>query len=1168
MCGIIAVLRNRSARPVPQLAPLRDRLDEALARLELAVAGSGGPAWPDEELTAVAGLLEAVDRELRGPPGVACLLTVAGGADQVADRGAALSAVLDDFEERLDTGKVGSSPSQLEAVNAVLVRLRDVSWALGRDRPGTARAVARLAGGATPGVVPGEVLPAALDGFWSVQVALSALDRLEVRGRDSAGIHLLVTGHGIDLQQPEIAAMLGPRATDPLFTSMAVRTPNGDLSLVYKAAAEIGELGDNTRALRGAISTDPLLHLALANPSAEVTVVGHTRWASVGIISEANAHPVNGEECGDSAPGPYVVAAVNGDVDNYANLRDTEGLAIAPEITTDTKVVPVLVSRRLAQEVPLAEAFCRTVSRFDGSVAIALSAAGSPDELHLALRGSGQSLNVGLAEDAFIVASEAYGVVQETSSYLRMDGETTPSSSSGAAAGPGQVIVLDRRRAGTLAGVRRLTYDGAPLPVAPGEVRIAEITTRDIDRAGFPHFLLKEITEAPHSLRKTLRGKIATDDQTGQLFAQVGPAALPPALIARLAAGTITRICVIGQGTAAVAGQSLATVLAASLPTRLITVQAILATELSGFALRDDMADTLVIAVSQSGTTTDTNRTVDLVRNRGAFVVSIVNRRNSDLVEKSDGVLYTSDGRDVEMSVASTKAFYAQVAAGFLLALDLARQLAGRDRAGAARADRLLRALRELPDAMEEVLATREAIAAAAGSVAPYRRHWAVVGNGPNRVAAAEIRIKLSELCYNSIACDGTEDKKHIDLSSEPMILVCATGLAGPTADDVAKEVAIYRAHRAAPVVIASRGEAGRFAAALHTIEVPAADPEVAFLLSAMVGHLFGYEAALAIDAQARPLREAKAAIEGALGPPSGGLVTAGDGLLVLVRPALEAATATFFSGLRSGAYNGALEAATAVQVASLLRYATGALPIEGYEVEYGKVGTPSAIVADLMTALTTAAGELTRPVDAIKHQAKTVTVGISRSEDALLKVPLVAETLATGVGLDCLSYRALRALAALDPAVVTVEGYTRYRIDGDVAAGATLEVVDRGGISLGIASRTERDPRLLGTKHHVASEREVTVARGGRDGRSLILIPETKANAVTGMTLLHIALHDYLDPPCARQVLSGYRNRYAALSDAVTETEPSFDDERLGSVPLLELLTDPVYVLAGRWQR
>jgi len=1162
MCGIIAVLRRRSSRLAPQLEPMLDRLDEAIARLQGAVAGYDGLSGRfGEELLALAPALEALDGELRGPPGVACLLSVAGGADQVADRGRILTAVLDDFEECLDAGKVASPPAELEAVNAILVRLRDVSWAIGRDRPGTARAVLALAGDA-----PDVPSAAALDALWSVEVALSALDRLEVRGRDSAGIHLLVTGHGVDLQRPEVESMLGARVGDPLFTSMAARAPHGHLSLVYKAAAEIGELGDNTRALRAALRTDPLLRMALASPDAEVTVVGHTRWASVGLISQANAHPLNSEERHVLGPeAPYVVAAVNGDVDNYLDLRDHDGLALAPEITTDAKVVPVLVSRQLGRGIPLDEAFAQTVSRFDGSVAIALSAAGAPDELHLALRGSGQSLNVGLAEDAFIVASEAYGLVQETSSYLRMDGEATPAAAS---AGPGQVVVLDRRQAGTIAGIRRSTYDGTMLSVEPHEVRFAEITTRDIDRRGFPHFLLKEISEAPHSFRKTLRGKILTDDLTGQMFAQVGPAALPPALMARLAAGTITRICVIGQGTAAVAGQSMATALATALPSRSITVIAMLATELSGFAMTDDMSDTLVIAVSQSGTTTDTNRTVDLVRHRGAFVVAIVNRRNSDLVEKSEGVLYTSDGRDVEMSVASTKAFYAQVAAGFLLAIDLARQLGGGDRAQAARADRLLRALRALPDAMEEVLAERGAIAAAANSLAPYRRHWAVVGNGPNRVAAAEIRIKLSELCYNSIACDGTEDKKHIDLSSEPLILVCATGLAGPTADDVAKEVAIYRAHRAAPIVVASRGEAARFAAALHTIEVPVVEPEVSFVLSAMVGHLFGYEAALAIDALARPLREAKAVVEAALGPPGALSISADDALLALIRPQLAAATNAFFSGLRSGAYNGPLEAATAVQVASLLRYATGVLPVEGYEVEYGKVGTPSAIIADLMDALTTAAGELTRPVDAIKHQAKTVTVGISRSEDALLKVPLVMETLATGAGVDCLSYRALRSLVALDAAVAEVQGFTRYRIEGDLAAGATLEVVDRGGVSLGIPSRTEHDPRLLGTKHHVAEEREVTVARGGRDGRSLILIPETKANTVTGLTLLHVAFHDHLAPEMARQVLSGYRNRYAALADAVTETEPSFDDSRLGTVPMLALLTEPVYVLAARWQR
>jgi glutamine---fructose-6-phosphate transaminase (isomerizing) len=616
---------------------------------------------------------------------------------------------------------------------------------------------------------------------------------------------------------------------------------------------------------------------------------------------------------------------------------------------------------------------------------------------------------------------------------------------------------------------------------------------------------------------------------------------------------------VVAQGTAAVAAQSVAASIKAALSSVPIRVDAVLATELSGFELADDMSDTLVIAVSQSGTTTDTNRTVDLVRSRGARVLSIVNRRGSDLVDKSDGVLYTSDGRDVEMSVASTKAFYAQVAAGVLLSQALAKHLGCCD---ARRSDRLLRALRTLPEAMEEVLGQRETIAAAASRLAPYRRHWAVVGSGSNRIAAEEIRIKLSELCYHSVACDGTEDKKHIDLSSEPLVLVCATGLSGATADDAAKEVAIFAAHKAGPVVVVDRGEEARFAAAPHVIVVPAVEPELAFVLSVMVGHLFGYEAALAIDAHAQPMREARSAIERL----ADGTLASGDAVLRALGPLLEAPAGQFFTRLRSGAYDGNLEAATAVRLASLLRYATGVLPVEGYELEYDRVGTPEAIVEDLAEALTDAIGELTRPVDAIKHQAKTVTVGISHSEDELLGVPLVASALGAGASVGRLSYRGLRTLAGLDLAVVDVEGFTRYRIEGDVAAGATIEIVGRGGIAVELPSRTDTDNRLLGAKHRAAQEREVTVAVGARDGRSLILVPEADAGVICGMTLLHVQFRESLSAADTRRVLEGYRDRYAALVDAVTETEATFSDELLERTPLLDVLTLPVRVLAEQW--
>src|SRR6266540_2529353 len=956
----------------------------------------------------------------------------------------------------------------------------------------------------------------------------------------------------LDLNDPAIALLLEERR-DPLFGSRAVRNVGGCLSFVYKAAAEIGEVGDNTASLRAAIRDDEFLHLAVAAETAQAVVLAHTRWASVGIISEANAHPVNSEEVGH-VDGPYVVGALNGDVDNFADLEAIERLDVPTEMTTDAKVIPTLVSRRLAGGEDVDEAFRATVASLEGSVAIAAGAAEHPDRVLLALRGSGQALNVGLAEDMFVVASEPYGLVEETAIYLRMDGET-PADPQRPGATRGQIVTLDAGAAGDLSGVRRFAYDGTELPVSGDELQHAEITTRDIARGASPHYLLKEISEAPGSFRKTLRGRIAGDADS-RLAVDLGPESLPAAVRARLSDGTLRRVVVIGQGTAAVAGQSLAAALRDA--TSNLLVDSMPATELSGFALRPDMHDTLVVAISQSGTTTDTNRTVDLVRARGAAVVAIVNRRNSDLVEKSDGVLYTSDGRDVEMSVPSTKAFYSQLAAGFVLALAIAQEAGPTDE---ARSHELLGALRELPDRMLEVIGDRDAIAGVAQRHAPAKRYWAVVGNGPNRIAASELRIKLSELCYKSIACDFTEDKKHIDLSAEPLVLVCASGLVGSNADDVAKEVGIYRAHQATPIVIATEGDS-RFSGAVETITVPAVHPALGFVLSTVAGHLFGYEAALAIDASARPLREARAAIEAAVSAGSG------DDLLGRLATGVHAPATGFFDGLRTGTYDGHLDASSAVRIASVLRYATGAAPLDSYQLELGKVGTPSTVVEDLTAALTQGIDELTRPVDAIKHQAKTVTVGISRSDETLLEAPLVQEVLGAGVARDSVSYRALRTLVDLDPAVEQVTGFTRYRIEGDVDGDtATLHVVDRGGIAANLPSRTDTDPRLIGTKHRVAYEREVTVARGRRDGRTLVIVPELKGNQTTGLTLLHVAFHPRLAPEVARGVLQGYRGRYAALKDAITETEPTFDDTRLADVDVVDLLTEPVYVLAERWR-
>jgi glucosamine--fructose-6-phosphate aminotransferase (isomerizing) len=1141
MCGIIAVLRHEADRSAAPVAELADRVS-ALSPL---LAAESVPS-PDT-LGDVAEELERIDAALRGVTGVRGMLADPAATVRLANGADELDALIGATERILDDPAVGVEPARLEAVNAALVRCRDSLWAVRRDRIRAAEGIGLLS--ADPPVGAG------LSVLLSLHQALSALDRLEVRGRDSAGVEVQLSGHGLRSDDPAVLTAVSERGAIS-FTNGSVRMVDGILVIAYKVAAEIGELGDNTRALRDAVRTDPLLARALGAEDVSGLVLGHTRWASIGIVSEPNAHP----QCSDSTKlldAPFSTAVLNGDVDNYAELIATEQLEVPSEITTDAKVIPMLHRRGMASGITATRSFLETVARLEGSVAVGAASTSEPGNLLLALRGSGQALYVGLMGDGYIVASEPYGVVEEADRYLRMDGET-PSDPANPTGSRGQVVELRSVGGGDLDGLRRFSYDGSELRLEDSDLVKAQITTRDIDRGEFPHYLLKEITDSPHSFRATLRGRLFERD--GHLKVVLGSDTLPSVVCDGLSTGRFQRVTVIGQGTAAIAGQSLAEHLTHLLVDTRVRVDALPATELSGFGMRADMSDTLVVAISQSGTTTDTNRTVDLVRSRGASVVAIVNRRSSDLTDKSDGVLYTSDGRDVEMSVASTKAFYAQVAAGFLLSYAIAEHVPGARKATEGEHQDLLRSLRDLPTLMERTLGTRPEVAAAAAMFAPTRRYWATVGNGLNAITARELRVKLSELCYKAIACDATEDKKHIDLSSEPLILVSAAGLVGSTADDVGKEVAIFRAHKAAPIVIATEGD-DAFGAALAVLEVPRSHARLAFVLATMVGHLFGYEAALAIDSLAAPLRAAHVAIDDAVGD------SHPRDLIDRLRPELFVHAAAFAEGLQAGRYDGSLEAATAVRLTGLFRYAIGMSQLDGFQMEFGKAGSPGVVLEDLSAALSAAIDELTRPVDAIKHQAKTVTVGISRSDESLLQVPLVLATFETGAGREAIPYSSLKSLAELDPAIEAVSGFTRYAIHGggDIET-ATVEVVARGGVSEGLRSRVEADPRLRGTKALVARERELMVARGRGDGRTVVIVPELRNSVPIGLVLLHVDLADRLTAATARSVLQGYRRRYQALRDAVTETH-DFDESLLGEQPVVDLLTVPILDLAERWR-
>jgi len=714
-------------------------------------------------------------------------------------------------EERLIEENASNFPtSEMEYINNSLTLMKDCAWALKRDILSNIDTILYLSGSDEKDKISRE----GFKKYKKINLLLNSLDRLEVRGRDSAGIQIAFSLKN----KGSLNKILKTLKRRGLYNNFLKRVSPGDLlggsihlsdntkkdggpslTFTYKKASITGKLGENGRFLRNAIRSDQILKAFINEDINSEMYLGHTRWASVGSINEENCHPIDNftlntemerssgiplpvKECPYYGRGAWSInVALNGDIDNYTSLRasmEVKGEDIIDNsVTTDTKIIPLQIEMYLYEGHDLKEAFRLAATTFEGSHAIVMQSNLEPKKVFLALKGSGQSLYIGLSDDKYIYSSEIYGLVELTPYFIKMDGENERIP--GDQRTKGQIFILNRDKKDPLDGINAFYYDGHPLKITEAHIQKAEITTRDIDRKDFPHYLLKEIFDAPSSVKKTLRGKYRISnnkDGSANVTFNLGGDIIPERLKASLLQGEIRNIFVIGQGTAAVAGAAIAEAFLRYLPKSQIKITAKKASDLSGFSLANNLYDTLVIAVTQSGTTTDTNRAVAMAKERGAHLIAIVNRRQSDITNKTDGVFYTSDGRDIEMSVASTKAFYSQIIAGYILALYLAQTLKTISDDLIAKE---LTCLEQAPKLMNKVIAKKERIKRSAWEIAKRKRYWAIVGSGLNKVAADEIRIKLSELCYKTISSDIVEDKKHIDLSSEPLIIVCAAGNPG-----------------------------------------------------------------------------------------------------------------------------------------------------------------------------------------------------------------------------------------------------------------------------------------------------------------------------------------------------------------------------------------------------
>ena len=202
--------------------------------------------------------------------------------------------------------------------------------------------------------------------------------------------------------------------------------------------------------------------------------------STIGEISEANCHPVDNKLDEKDVPLNGIIhTCLNGDIDNYLNLKaglKKQGLAQPAGISTDTKIIPLQIEQYLRQGHDVSESFRLAVNQFEGSHAISMHSDLAPGKLFLAQKGSGQAIFVGLTDEMYMPASEVYGFVEETSAYLKVNGEKIVEGIDGET--QGQIFILDQTSPGGLPGITALYYDGTPLVLTEADIKHSDIRIR------------------------------------------------------------------------------------------------------------------------------------------------------------------------------------------------------------------------------------------------------------------------------------------------------------------------------------------------------------------------------------------------------------------------------------------------------------------------------------------------------------------------------------------------------------------------------------------------------------------------------------------------------------------------------------------------------------------
>ena len=560
------------------------------------------------------------------------------------------------------------------------------------------------------------------------------------------------------------------------------------------ALLEPGEAGGADLRVRKAVGRVANLEAISPSEGSRATVgLAHTRWATHGAVTDANAHP----HTDDSGT---ICLVHNGIIENYASLKKylgDHGRTFRTE--TDSEVLATLISQLYEGDLEAAvQAALREVT---GAYAIAVVSTREPDTMVVARKGS--PLIIGIGSGEYIVASDGSAIIAHTSQAMTLDDYS--------------IVRL------TPDGLRTKTIDN--VEITP-QIMQLEIELGEIELGGYEHFMQKEIFEQPRALRNCMRGRI--DLHEGRVVLG-GLKSFEKELVRS------RRVVICGQGTALHAGM-IGEYLFEQLAT--IPCEVEYASELR---YRNPIVEdgVVAIAVSQSGETADTLSALQEVRDRGALSLGVVNVVGSTIARETDAGVYLRAGP--EIGVASTKAFTAQVCVLTMISLWMAR----RRYMGAQAVGELLADLEAIPGHIERVLHLDADIRAVTEKYIE-RENWLFLGRGVNYPTAMEGALKLKEISYIHAEGMPAAEMKHgpIALIDEGMPCVFIA-TRGAQYDKVMSNIEEVRSRGGHVIAIATEGDEQITRLAEDVIRIPDVPEALSPLVAVVPLQLMAYHAAV-----------------------------------------------------------------------------------------------------------------------------------------------------------------------------------------------------------------------------------------------------------------------------------------------------------------------------------